>query len=724
MFSHAGHGGLRLNGRTLAAGLGPLVFECCLVACHGLAAFGLVGRFEPAQFALGGAALGGAVLGRKGRRAMKNTMSLTKKMSRLRAACAAAALSVAGLGLGQAALAQEHQISMVDANIRVFIDDVARITNYSFVIHPAVRGTVNVSSPVPLTEEEVFEMFLATMRTSDYAVIDAGPGKFKIMPDDAAVPEITAVGAGNSRRDQFVTEVIPLYHVDVQEAAQTVLPLVNGRGQITASASANRLVVVDYAGNIERIRTVIDELDRDTSIAQHVKLENMSAAEAAEVVTGLVQTGARGSRANGPGAVTAVAVPSANTVVLRGEQVDVQRMVTLVQQLDEAAVPTESLKVVYLKHAKAESVAQILEPIAQSMARPGETSAGMTIPFHEPTNSLVLSMDPQRLRAMEDVIAMLDIRQEQVLVEAIIVEISDQAARELGLQFLVAGTDDGSTTPFATSNFSRSTPSLLSLAGALVSVDDDSDSTSSSDLQTQAVNSLLGVNGLAFGLGGESNGTLFGAILNAVNEDSDTNVLSTPSVVALDNDVARIVAGQEVPVATGSVSGSDFNNLFTQITREEVGVKLEVQPTINDGDVVRLYIKQEVSSVDSFSASASGEPVFNTREIESTVLADNGEVIVLGGLIELTESQSATRVPILGSLPVIGRLFRSEGSSRTKTNLVVFIRPTILRDSDDNRLATARSYGVAREQMMGSGTDLDGMISEALGESWTFDEDP
>lgn len=619
--------------------------------------------------------------------------------------------------LAGAATADEYEINMVDADINAFINDVSQITGYTFIKHPAVRGTVNVTSPVPLTKDEVFEIFMATMRTSDYAVVSAGPGKFRVVPDDAAKTEQTIIGSGGAFADQFVTQVFPLNHVDVQEAAQTVLPLVNGRGQITASASANRLVVVDYSSNIERIGAVLADLDKDTSISEWIKLENMAASEVAQMITTLSSSAGRGGRQTSTG-VNAFAMASGNTVVVRGDRADVLRTATLVRELDAASMPTESLRVVYLKHADAEEMVNILQPLAQSMERPGEAGTQqnqLTIPFHAPTNALVLSMDPQRLAAMVRVIEALDIRREEVLVEAIIVEVSDEAAKELGLQFILSGTEENATTPFAVSNFSRSTPSLLSIAGAVIGGIDSSDT-----LQTQAVNSLLGIDGLAIGVGGESSGTLFGAILNAVDTDAASNLLSTPSVKVLDNETARFVVGQEVPVSTGQTLSDDFSNVFNSISREDVGIELEVTPTINEGDLVRLEIRQEASSVAS-TASASGELVFNTREIETVVLAENNEVIVLGGLIELAESESASRVPLLGSIPVAGRLFRSEGTSRTKTNLVVFIRPTIIRSRDDNQAVTSRRFDIAREQMLSVGSDLDAMLGEALGEPLVVD---
>lgn len=637
---------------------------------------------------------------------LQTTPFLSTPLRLARAMGAAACLALAPIS---SAFAEEHVLNLTDADIHAFIDDVAEVTGYTFIIHPAVRGKVNVKSSVPVSEDEIFDIFLATLRTLDYTVVPAGPSRYRIVPDDVVAEDETAVGAVGSRANEFATEVFQLRHVDAVEAAQMVQPLVNGRGQVTANSAANRLVIVDYAGNIERIRQILNDVDEDNSVVRSIRLENMPASEVASMVTDLNPAGQRG-RDGGPGQVSAIAMPSGNTVVLRGDSVDVARAAALVRDLDAAAQPSESLRVVYLKHADVEEMVEILSILAASLAPPGVALEGGApqIPYHVATNALVLSMEPQRLSAMMQVIEALDIRREEVLVEAIIVEISDDAARELGLQFILAGTDDETTTPFAVSNFSRSAPSLLTLAGGII-VDDDGEG--GGDLQQQAINSLLGINGLAIGVGGESDGTLFGAILNAVQEDSDSNLLSTPSVKALDNELARIVVGQEVPITTGTNLSPDFDRVFSQIERKDVGVKLEFRPTINEGDVIKLFIRQEVSNVASFDATANGEPVFNTREIETTVLADDGEVIVLGGLIEVAETDAVSAVPILGSIPVAGRLFRSEGKIRSKTNLVVFLRPTILRDREDNSRAASRRYDFLRNQLQETGVNLDELMS-------------
>jgi general secretion pathway protein D len=346
----------------------------------------------------------------------------------------------------------------------------------------------------------------------------------------------------------------------------------------------------------------------------------------------------------------------------------------------------------------ARAILPILEDVAASLAPTGEGATGgaISISHHAPTNSLIINAPADAQRQIEQVVRQLDIRRPQVLVEAIIVEISDTVAEELGVQFLFSGDQDGDA-PLVMSRFNRASPDILALTGAIAEVDDGSGDGGNANLRSLALNSLLGATGITAGFGGQdSSGNLFGLVLNAVEQDQNSNVLSTPQLMTLDNEEAYILVGQQIPVTTGEALGSNNVNPFRTIERRDVGVRLEVRPQINEGDTIRLAIRQEVSSVAGTVSASSDELITNQREISTTVLADNGEIIVLGGLIEQDRQTTASAVPGLGRLPGVGRLFRSEGESVVQRNLMVFIRPTIIRSEADMRDVTGRSYGRIR----------------------------
>ncbi len=624
-----------------------------------------------------------------------------------------AAMLTAALAAGDARAqspTETHTLNFRNADIVAFIEDVSALTGYTLIIHPEVRGNVTVTSQAQLTREQVFEVFLATLRTHGYTAIPTSPGAYRIVPETSAAQNTGVVGAADVLSDEFVTEVFTLRHFEALEAARMVTPLVNHRGQVTASASDNLLIVVDYAGNIGRIREIIDELDQDRTVVRTITLQNASVHDVVQAVNAL--EGDAASSSGGVPRVRAVALQGSNALVLRGEPAAVESTAAIVGDLDVASLPTENLRVVSLKNARAADVVPILEAVARTMRLASEGE--IVIPYDQATNSVVLAADPQTVNALVRVIEELDVRRPQVLVEAIIVEIGEGVARDLGVQYLLAG-DGDSSIPFAATNFSRSAPNLLAITGALT-VDDGG---VGDDLKEAALASILGIDGGVFGVGGESGDGLFGVILTALQQDSESNVLSTPHITTLDNEPARILVGQNIPITTGESLGADNVNPFRTIERQDIGVQLEVRPQITDGDTIKLNIRQEVSSI--FDAVA-GEFITNKREIETTVLADDGEVIVLGGLIEGTERVANDKVPFLGDVPLLGRAFSSTSRERVRTNLVVFIRSSIVRDAAGARALANRSMGqlsTAQAARRGETSDrFDALLREALGETY------
>ena len=418
----------------------------------------------------------------------------------------------------------------------------------------------------------------------------------------------------------------------------------------------------------------------------------------------------------------AIASQTGNSIVIRGDDITVDRALKVIEQLDATDRVEDTLRVISLKNADASEIVPILEKVAGAMAfRRAETGGEVTpstIAFHAPTNSIVINAPSETLLTLERVIQDLDKRRAQVLVEAIIVEMSDDTARELGLQFLLSGTGN-STVPFASTNYSRSAPNLLALAGA-VAGDTPFNTGDSNPFAASAVTSLLGLTGLSVGIGGQDGDTLFGAILTAVESDTNSRVLSKPFNMTLDNGTSSLLVGQEVPIITGSVLGSDNSNPFQTVDRKEIGVRLDVTPRISSDDAVRLEINQEVSSIAGAIATATSDLIFNKRQITTDVLADSGEIIVIGGLIQQSDTVANEKVPILGDIPVAGRIFRSEGTATKRTNLMVFIRPTVIRDRQSARDVTARSYRFVRAEELWNGKDdkvnsLDAFVSEVLG---------
>jgi general secretion pathway protein D len=631
-----------------------------------------------------------------------------------------AAIAVLGLGaqlMPADAQGGRHVLSLDDVEITALIDDVATITGYTFILHPDVgRTRVTVLSQTPMTTNEVFEVFLSTLRVNGFAAIPAGRGVYRVVPEALAVGE---AGGPASGPNAFVTQVFSLDSFGAVEAAQMLKPIIDAQGQVVANARSNSVVVVDYASNMPRIREVIQSLDSaDRSELRTISLKSVPAREMETILVNLLGTQDGNVREN----FEVTASQTSNSVIIRGDAPTVARAVQVATELDAAEPTRDNIRVISLNNATAEEIAPVLESLAATMADqrgPAENAAPpATIAAHVESNSLVISATPDTLLAMERVVDALDQRRAQVLVEAIIVEMSDDTARELGVQFLLSGTGDSST-PFASTNFSRSAPNLLALAGAIIDPEIGGGE-GGNQFTSAAINSLLGVNGSVLGIGGQDGDTLFGAIINAVEQDTNSRVLSKPFNMTLDNGTSSLLVGQDVPLTSGEVLGNDNSNPFRTVQREQVGVKLEVTPRISSDSTIRLDIYQEVSSVDDFIGGGfSPDIILNTREFRTSLLADDGEIIVLGGLIEQTDSTVNSKVPFLGDIPVAGNLFKSEGRSNTRTNLMIFIKPTIVRSRGDAQNVTARNYNYIRAQELlraqkGEIT-LDTFLDEVLG---------
>lgn len=634
---------------------------------------------------------------------------------------AAAAFSASQFAAAQAPAPSQdrHVLNLEDVELNTLIEDVSMLTGYTFVTHPDVRkARVSVVSQTPMTTPELFQVFLTTLRIQGFAAVPAGKDTYRIVPRAIASTEAPMSGPG---ANAFITEIIKLDRANAMEAAQMIKPLLDTQGQVVANAGTNTLVVVDYASNLERVRRIIETLDRDQTVVETVALSNVPAVEMETVLTRL-QGDPAAQQGQATSRLSAVASQTSNSIILRGDATSVERAKRVALELDATNPQRDHVRVITLNYADAAEVVPILERVANSMAMqraPSETApVAQTIAHHGPTNSLVISANPETILAMERVVSALDVRRPQVMVEAIIVEMSDDAARELGLQFLLSGT--GGDVPFASTNFSRAAPNLLALTGALVT-DAFEDPSSANPFRDAAISSLTGSSGLTLGFGGTSGDNLFGVILNAVQDDTSSRILSTPFGMTLNNATSALIVGQEIPVTTGQVLGDANSNPFRTVERKDIGIQLEVTPRIGENDTVRLDIRQEVSSVFGSVGTVTPDLILDKREIRASVLADDGEIIVLGGLVEQTDTVRDTKVPVLGDIPGVGRLFRSEGKAATRRNLMVFIRPTIVRSKADAQAITQQKYlYVQAEELMrdpSSGGSIDQFVREVLGSS-------
>lgn len=654
----------------------------------------------------------------------------------------------------------QQTVNLRDADVRAYIQDVARATGRSFIIDPRVQGKVTVVSERPLDKAGYFELFLSTLRANGLVVTPAAGGAFRVAPADGAA---TQPSAGTSR-DRFETVVLRFNFIDAAAAVESLRPLVSREGQVTANRAGNAVIVADYADNVARVRALARQLDRDRAAVQVIALKH---AGAREIAASLTQIGQGSDDDRG---WQVAPVDASNSLVLRGDPATLAKLARIVADLDTAAAAGADVRVMFLNHADAEKLVPVLQqlvgqpvspasqsaPLAQPVpsrfggdqqtggSQPQQNSAPLPTPpgggslgtsgfvpgasigrgqaviaRYEGANALVIAAPADVQRRLGEVIRQLDVRREQVLVEAVIVEISDIAAQRLGVQFLLSGTGN-SNIPFSVTNYSNAAPNLLSVAGAIVAENRyGQDNATTVALRNAAVNSLLNANGGNFGFGGNlGSSAVFGFVVNAVKADTASNVLSTPSVMALDNQQAHILVGQNVPLATGQALSNNFDNAFRTVQRQDVGIVLDVRPQINAGNTIKLALRQEVSSIANAIVTENvPDLILNKREISTTVTVDDGQIIALGGLIDENERRAIEKVPLLGDIPVLGNLFRSKSRNRTKTNLMVFIRPTIIRNAEDaQRIAGDRYQYVRAEQASRAGgtTSLDELVRDYL----------
>ena len=583
-------------------------------------------------------------------------------------------------------VAQDQNIFYKDADIKTFAQDIALLTDKTIILDPRVKGVISIYSDAPLDSESIWEVFISTMEVQGYNVLKDG-NIYRVIPSQEGVKNFSEDGplAGS-----IGSEVIKLRFSSAKDIVNAVKPIVGVRSYIVALQNDREVLIADDADNIKRVRDIIRNLDSelDTSISDF-KLKNLSAIEALRLINSLK------SDPNTRFDKLAVATfQGSNKLIFSGPLEIVTRAKRVISQLDLDNSLNENTKVIYLNYSQAEDILKILKDVSASFNQEQNIDYKTVITSHEETNSIVIRSNPQTIKTLTSIVEQLDIRRPQVFVEAIIVEISDEYANAIGVDTIYSG-DATNNTPIALSRFpSTTSPDLLSLA---ISADDDSNL----GANTSAASSLLSTRGLVAGVGniidGEDN---FAMLLSVLKDDSNSNILSTPSAVVMDNEEASLLVGQEIPVTTGESLGTNNLTPFRTTAREEIGIKLEVKPQINEADSVALFIRQEVSSIAGSQLPNSSDLITNKREIETTVLADNGEILVLGGLISEDIQESVNKVPLLGDLPIIGTLFRSSAKSVEQRNLMIFLRPTILRDSITTKDLSEEKFNLIRAKQL------------------------
>ncbi|MGN5160793.1 GspD family T2SS secretin variant ExeD [Aeromonas dhakensis] len=623
---------------------------------------------------------------------------MTNKGKGWRLATVAAALMMAG-----SAWATEYSASFKNADIEEFINTVGKNLNKTIIIEPSVRGKINVRSYDLLNEDQYYQFFLSVLDVYGFAVVPMDNGVLKVVRSkDAKTSAIPVVDESNPGiGDEMVTRVVPVRNVSVRELAPLLRQLNDnaGGGNVVHYDPSNVLLITGRAAVVNRLVEVVRRVDKagDQEV-DIVKLKYASAGEMVRLVTNLNKDG------NNQGANTSlllapkvVADERTNSVVVSGEPKARARIIQMVHQLDRDLQSQGNTRVFYLKYGKAKDLVEVLKGVSSSIEADKKGGAATTtggggasigggklaISADETTNALVITAQPDVMSELEQVVAKLDIRRAQVLVEAIIVEIADGDGLNLGVQW--ANTNGGGT---------QFTDTNLPIGSVAIAAKDYKDNGN-----TDALSKLAGgFDGMAAGFYKGN----WAALVTALSTNTKNDILSTPSIVTMDNKEASFNVGQEVPVQSGSQSSTTSDQVFNTIERKTVGTKLVVTPQINEGDSVQLNIEQEVSSVAQTQATGTATlgPTFDTRTIKNAVLVKSGETVVLGGLMDEKTQEKVSKVPLLGDIPVLGYLFRSTSNTTSKRNLMVFIRPTILRDSDVYSGISGNKYSQFRSEQL------------------------
>ncbi|EEY76337.1 general secretion pathway protein D [Acinetobacter calcoaceticus RUH2202] len=635
--------------------------------------------------------------------------------------------------------AQTWKINLRDADLTAFINEVADITGKNFAVDPRVRGNVTVISNKPLNKDEVYDLFLGVLNVNGVVAIPSG-NTIKLVPDSNVKNSGIPYDSRNRLRgDQIVTRVIWLENTNPNDLIPALRPLMPQFAHMAAIAGTNALIVSDRAANIYQLENIIRNLDGTGQ--NDIEAINLQSSQAEEIITQLEAMSATGASKDFSGArIRIIADNRTNRILVKGDPETRKRIRHMIEMLDvPSADRLGGLKVFRLKYASAKNLSEILQglvtgqavsssnsnnnssnssnPINNLMGNNQNSSSntsgsngssistpsinlngnsnnnnqnsissfsqnGVSIIADNAQNSLVVKADPQLMREIESAIQQLDIRRQQVLIEAAIIEVSGDDADQLGIQWALGDLSSG----IGLLSFSNVGASLSSIAAGYLSG-------GSAGAASAIAGGANKGNGATFAVGNfENSRKAYGALIQALKANTKSNLLSTPSIVTMDNEEAYIVVGQNVPFVTGSVTTNSTGiNPYTTVERKDVGVTLKVVPHIGEGGTVRLEVEQEVSNVQTSKGQAA-DLITNKRAIKTAVLAEHGQTVVLGGLVSDDVELSRQGIPGLSSIPYLGRLFRSDSRSNTKRNLLVFIHPTIVGDANDVRRLSQQRY--------------------------------
>lgn len=623
-------------------------------------------------------------------------------------------VAVAGvcLALAMPSLAAQFSPNFKGTELEEFVNVVGKSLGKTMIVDPTIRGKVNVRSYDLLNEAQYFQFFLNVLEVYGYAVVEMDNNVLKVIKSkDAKGAAIPVVNDDSSTGDEFVTRVVPVRNVSVRDLAPLLRQLNDnaGGGNVVHYDPSNVIMVTGRAAVVNRLVEIVRLVDKagDQEV-EIVRLNNASAAEMVRIVDSLL-------RPQGKQDVTpeffkpkVVADERTNAVLVSGEPQARARVIELIQRLDSELQTNGNTRVFYLKYAKAPDLVPVLKGVSKSIAdeknasassqQGGQRSRGnadISIEAHEDSNSLVITAEQDMMRSLEGVIRQLDIRRAQVLVEAMIVEVLEGDGINFGVQWIAPeygvqqwqGTGQAPVTGlWAGGKEAEDVPgsSILNEEGKLITQNPDTPGD-----YTLLASVLGSINGVMVGMIKDD----WAAVVQAVKTSTNSNILATPSITTLDNQEAYFIVGQEVPILTGSTASSDNSNPFQTISRQEVGVKLKVTPQINEGNAVQMELEQEVSGI---AGATAVDITINKRQMKTTVMADDGGTVVLGGLIDEDAQESVSKVPLLGDIPLLGELFTSTNSSKKKRNLMVFIRPSIVRDQTGMSYLSERKYSYMR----------------------------
>ena len=619
---------------------------------------------------------------------------------------------VSALVLHASAFAAEYMPNFKDTDINEFINIVGKNLQRTIIVDPNVRGKISVRSYDMLNEQQYYQFFLNVLQVYDFAVVEMPSGILKVVRSkDAKTSNIPVVEGANVDGDEMITRVVPVYNVPVRELGPILRQLNDqaGGGNVVSHDPSNVMMLTGRAAVVNRLVEIIERVDRagDEEV-EIVKLKYASASEMVRIIDSINKSQGKAA-ATGKSEPRVVADDRTNSVIVSGDVKARQRLINLITRMDQELETSGNTRVIFLNYAKADDLVKVLQGVSASIQAEEQNNAAnnrrqtnnreVSIDSHEDSNALVITAEPDMMRSLEEVIRQLDVRRAQVQVEAIIVEVFEGDGTTLGVQVV---SESGGGTQFTNGvvpvgglgvalrqAVDRTVnDTFITNDGAIV----ETSNTVEGDYTTLA--SLLGgANGLIAGV--IENG--WGAVVQAVSTDTNSNVLATPHLTTMDNEEAFFIVGQEVPIITGTTTGSNNSNPFQTVDRQEIGIKLKVTPQINEGNAVQLTIEQEVSSV---SGATAVDISINKREIKTTVIVDDGGTIVLGGLIDEDVQESISKVPLLGDIPILGHLFKTTSTSKRKRNLMVFLKPTIVRDGVTMNAISHRKYNYIRAQQL------------------------